>query len=152
MLLPVGGGKVKSHLVIGILALGVLSLVLVCLLWVSRIRSWPFVHGALKVSTLSIEDVDYLLVDGDPANYLGQIQVLSIEIEENMQSFLVRRHLIRWQPFSRHVVNSRWPLLYPLKGLPAGRYMVRYETDEGTSTAGTIVVEPSAIRVISPSQ
>jgi hypothetical protein len=80
------------------------------------------------------------MVEGEPMNYLGQIQSISVEFDNAGKHLVVSRCLIRWNPFSKIVVNNQWPVFYPLADVKPGKYSVVYESSEGEQTAGTFEV------------
>lgn len=81
-----------------------------------------------------------MMVEGDPMNYLGQIQSINIEFDDSGKHLVVSRCLIRWNPFSKIVVNNQWPVFYPLADVKPGKYSLVYKTKEGEATAGTFEV------------
>jgi hypothetical protein len=103
-------------------------------------EKWPILAGTLKVEKVVIGNQPFVMVEGEPMNYLGQIQSINIEFDNSGKRLVVSRCLIRWNPFSKIVVNNQWPVFYPLADLKPGKYAVVYESTEGETAAGSLDV------------
>ena len=100
-------------------------------------RDWPMTAGTLKASKVMVDGQRFVMVDGQPMNYLGQIQSINMDFDGSGNRIVVTRCIVRWNPFSKIVVNNQWPIFYPLEGLKAGKYSVVYRSSEGEQVAGT---------------
>jgi hypothetical protein len=103
-------------------------------------EEWPIQAGTLKADKVNIGNQQFIMVEGQPMNYLGQIQSINIELDDTHSRFVVSRYLIHWNPLSKVVVNNQWPVVYPLDGIKSGKYTVVYKSTEGETTAGTFDV------------
>lgn len=101
---------------------------------------WPMTPGTISAKKVLVEGKSFMMVEGDPMNYLGQIQSINIEFDDSGKHLVVSRCLIRWNPFSKIVVNNQWPVFYPLADVKPGKYSLVYKTKEGEATAGTFEV------------
>jgi hypothetical protein len=123
-------------LVVALLAVVALGIILA----VSTPRDWPMSSGTIKAKKVLVNGQSFVMVEGEPMNYLGQIQSISVEFDNAGKHLVVSRCLIRWNPFSKIVVNNQWPVFYPLADVKPGKYSVVYESSEGEQTAGTFEV------------
>jgi len=96
--------------------------------------------GTIKAKKVLVDGKSFVMVEGEPMNYLGQIQSINIEFDDAGKHLVVSRCLIRWNPFSKIVVNNQWPVFYPLADVKLGSYSVVYRSSEGEQTAGAFEV------------
>jgi len=101
---------------------------------------WPITPGTLKATRVKVAGRDFVMVDGEGINQLGQVQSIAMDFDDAAKKISVNRYLIRWNPFTKITVNNQWPVFYPLEGLKPGKYSVVYKTKEGENIAGTIEV------------
>jgi hypothetical protein len=133
--------KIKFAMLCAII---LLLAVIACLLLVIRIitpEEWPVEAGTLKVETVDINGQAFVKVEGEPINFLGQIQSINIGFNDSSNVLMVARCKIRWSPFSSVTVNNQWPVFYPLAGLKPGKYTVNYKSAKGEATAGSFYVK-----------
>ncbi len=98
---------------------------------------WPIQAGTLKIESFKIGDQPFVMIEGQPMNYFGQIQSINVDFDGTSNRLIVSRCLVRWNPFNKIIVNNQWPVVYPLDGIKAGKYAVVYKSTEGETTAGT---------------
>jgi hypothetical protein len=103
-------------------------------------ESWPLTPGTLKATKIKISGQDFIIVEGEGINKLGQIQSIDVSFDDTRKKIIVNRSLIRWNPFTKIAVNNQWPVLYSLDSLKPGKYSVVYKTTEGEATAGSFDV------------
>lgn len=103
-------------------------------------RAWPMTAGSITAKKVFIEGRPFIMVGGEPMNYLGQIQSINIEFDDSGKRLVVSRCLIRWNPFTKIRVNNQWPVFYPLEDMKLGKYPVVYISADGEQTAGIIDV------------
>lgn len=103
-------------------------------------EEWPISAGTLRAEKFKIGDQPFVMIEGQPMNYLGQIQSINIEFDGVSNRLIVSRCLVHWNPFSKVVVNNQWPVVYPLDGIKPGKYTVVYKGTEGETTAGSFNV------------
>jgi hypothetical protein len=116
-----------------ILALGIV-------VWLATPRDWPMTSGTIKAKKVLIEGQSFVMVEGQPMNYLGQVQSINFDFDDSGSRIVVTRCLIRWNPFNKIIVNNQWPVFYPLEGIKPGKYSVVYRSSEGEATAGNFDV------------
>jgi hypothetical protein len=110
-------------------------------------KPWPMTQGTLKATKVKVEGRDYVMVDGEGINQLGQMQSIAMDFDDIAKKIVVNRYLTRWNPFTKITVNNQWPVIFPLEGLKGGKYSVVYTTKQGEAVAGTVevpVVKPGA--------
>jgi hypothetical protein len=103
-------------------------------------RVWPITQGTLKVTKVVIGGQNFVMIDGEAINQLGQIQSLEVVLDSSANKLVVNRYRILWNPFTKITVNNQWPIFYPLESVKAGQYSVVYQTKEGEATAGNFDV------------
>jgi hypothetical protein len=103
-------------------------------------RSWPMTARTIKAKKVLVDGHSFVMVEGEPMNYLGQIQSINMDFDNSGKRIVVTRCLILRNPFSKIVVNNQWPVFYPLADVKQGKYPVVYMSSEGEQTAGTIDV------------
>jgi len=123
-----------------VVVLSLLVVALVAMLWVSTPKPWPVSQGTLKAKKVSVDGHSFVMIDGDAMNMLGQIQSINVELDEDSKKLIVDRCIVRWNPFSKIIVNNQWPVFYPLDSAKPGKYSVVYHTKEGEATAGNFDV------------
>jgi hypothetical protein len=99
---------------------------------------WPITQGSLKVSKVKISGQDYVMIDGDGINQLGQIQSIDVGFDDVSKKIFVNRYIVRWNPFTKITVNNQWPVFYPLGSFKPGQYSVVYKTTDGEAIAGIL--------------
>jgi hypothetical protein len=109
---------------------------LAIIIWLATPRDWPMTSGTIKAKKVTIEGNSFIMVEGEPMNYLGQIQSINLDFDDTGIRIVVTRCLIRWNPFSKIIVNNQWPVFYPLEGVKPGKYSVVYRSAGGEVTAG----------------
>lgn len=130
----------KNRLLVGFVFV-VLILIIIAAGIVLRLATpeeWPIQAGTLKANKVSIGNQQFLMVEGQPMNYLGQIQSINVELDDVHSRFIVSRYLIHWNPLSKIVVNNQWPVIYPLDGIKSGKYSVVYKSSEGETIAAKL--------------
>ena len=124
----------------GIIVLGVVAALLIVALGVIVVlaipRDWPMSAGTIKAKKVVVDGQSFIMVEGQPMNYLGQIQSINIDFDDAGR-LLVTRCLVLRHPFSKVRVNNQWPVFYPLADVKPGKYPVVYRSSEGEQTAGT---------------
>lgn len=123
-----------------VVVLALLVVALVAMLWVSTPKPWPVSPGTLKAKKVSVDGHSFMMIDGDAMNMLGQIQSINVELDEDSKKLIVDRCIVRWNPFSKIIVNNQWPVFYPLDSAKPGKYSVVYKTKKGEATAGNFDV------------
>lgn len=118
----------------------VVVLVLGILLCLASPRDWPMTPGTLTAKKVSVDGKSFVMVEGQPMNYLGQIQSINIDFDDSAKQIMVTRCIIHWNPFSKFIVNNQWPVIYPLANVKPGKYSVVYRSSEGEQTAGNFEV------------
>lgn len=108
----------------------------VVVLLLGTLQPWPIPSGTLEAKKVSVEGESYIMIQGEPMNALGQVQVLDVELDEDAQKLTVSRYIVRWNPFSEITVNNQWPVFFALESVKPGKYAVVYSTKEGEATAG----------------
>lgn len=131
---------IKVILIVLLTVSGLVILALGMILCLATPRQWPMTSGSITVKKVLVDGQSFVMVDGEPMNYLGQIQSINVEFDDAGRHLVVTRCLIRWNPFSKIVVNNQWPVFYPLSGVKPGKYSVVYKTDEGDAIAGNFDV------------
>jgi hypothetical protein len=129
----------KSMMVV--IAFGILVAVVVLLgiiLVLATPVPWPISAGELKARKVNIAGQEFVMIDGEGMNYLGQMQLINVEVNDKRRRIVVERSLIRRNPFTEVSVNNQWPVFYPLDSLKPGEYNVVYNTGKGEATAGLI--------------
>jgi hypothetical protein len=130
----------KLKLILVALAALICALGLFSLLSSMTPRVWPITSGTLKVTKVAIAGQNFVMIDGPPMNYLGQIQSLEVVLDDSSNKLVVSRYRIRWNPFTQITVNNQWPIFYSLEFVKPGKYSVVYRTTDGEATAGTFDV------------
>ena len=102
-------------------------------------RDWPATAGSIKARKVIADGTNYVMVEGDPMNYIGQMQCINIGLDDSNR-FIVSRCFVLRSPFSKIVVNNQFPIFYPLADVKPGKYSVVYGSSEGEQTAGTFDV------------
>ncbi len=110
------------------------------LLWLATPRRWPFTRGGLQLRQVTLAGQEYAMLEGDPANYLGQVQCVRVMYNKRLDQIEVTRILIRWHPLCHSPANTQWPILYAIGWLPPGKHRVVYETTKGMEEAGEVRV------------
>lgn len=103
-------------------------------------KSWPITPGTLKATKVKVDGRDFVMVDGEGINQLGQIQSIAMDFDDTAKKIFVNRYLTRWNPFTKITVNNQWPVVFSLEGLKPGKYSVVYTTKGGEAVAGTMEV------------
>jgi hypothetical protein len=131
----------KLILTLVVIALAIVGGILLAGLLASMTPTvWPITPGSLKVSKVKVLGQDYVMIDGDGINQLGQMQSIDVDFDDASKRIFVNRYIIRWNPFTKITVNNQWPVFYPLGSLKPGTYSVVYKTKEGEATAGSFEV------------
>ena len=130
----------KTVLTILVVVCVLVVLALSIVVWLSTPRDWPMTPGTIKAKKVVIEGQSFVMVEGQPMNYLGQIQSINIDFDDSGSRVIVTRCLIRWNPFNKIIVNNQWPVFYPLDGIKPGKYSVVYRSSEGERNAGNFEV------------
>jgi len=130
----------KTILVILAVAAVLVILALAVVVCLATPRDWPMTAGSIKAKKVLVDGQSFAMVEGQPMNYLGQIQSINMDFDDSGKRIVVSRCLIRWSPFSKIVVNNQWPVFYPLEGMKPGKYTVVYRSSEGEQTAGSFDV------------
>ena len=125
----------KQVLIAGGVLVAVAGFLLAELLAVMTPSSWPITPGSLRVTKVRIAGEDYVMIQGDGINKLGQIQSIDVGFDEPRKRIVVNRYIIRWNPFTRITVNNQWPVFYLLESFPPGKYSVVYMSSDGEATA-----------------
>jgi hypothetical protein len=94
----------------------------------------------LRITKVAIAGQNFVMIDGEAMNQLGQIQSLEVVLDASSNKLVVSRYLVRWNPFTKITVNNQWPIFYPLEFVKPGKYSVVYQTKEGEATAGNLDV------------
>lgn len=111
--------------------------VLGILLILATPQRWPMTPGSVTAKKIFVDGQAFVVIEGEPMNYLGQVQSINVEFDHSGKELMVTRCIIRWNPFSKIVVNNQWPVFYPLAGVKPGKYPVIYNSSEGDQTAGS---------------
>ena len=125
------------------IALTISIAVVICFGVVLRLatpENWPIPAGTLKAKKAQIDGQPFIMIEGESMNYLGQIQSINLDFDQSNNRILVSRCLVRWNPFSKIIVNNQWPVLYSLDSMKPGKYSVIYKSSDGEQTAGTFDV------------
>lgn len=130
----------KLKLILVAVAAAIFALGLFRLLSSMTPRVWPITPGSLKVTKVAIGGQNFVMIDGDAMNQLGQIQSLEVVLDAASNKLVVSRYLVRWNPFTKIEINNQWPIFYPLEFVKPGKYSVVYQTKEGEATAGNFDV------------
>ena len=130
----------KLKLILVAVAVVIFALGLFRLLSSMTPRVWPITLGTLKATKVAIAGKNFVMIDGEAMNQLGQIQSLEVVLDANSNKLVVSRYLVRWNPFTKITVNNQWPIFYPLEFVKPGKYSVVYQTKEGEATAGNFDV------------
>ncbi|MEI7808570.1 MAG: hypothetical protein WCJ07_08815 [Verrucomicrobiota bacterium] len=130
----------KTFLVISVVICVIVILVLTVILWLATPHNWPMTSGTITAKKVLVEGQSFVMVEGQPMNYLGQIQSINLDFDDSGHHLVVARCLIRWNPFNKLTVNNQWPVFYPLEGVKPGKYTVVYQTKEGEATAANFDV------------
>lgn len=122
---------------------GIPWVILVCLcfvFWIVKelmtIRDWPLSSGTIKIEKVSIGERNFILIDGEPMNYLAQVQSINVELDSSLNEVKVNRYRIFWNPFTEITVNNQFPILYSIDGWKLGKYSVVYGSETGDVLAG----------------
>ncbi|MCK9314624.1 MAG: hypothetical protein M0Q48_00560 [Verrucomicrobia bacterium] len=122
---------------------GIPWVILVCLcfvFWIVKelmtIRDWPLSSGTIKIEKVSIGERNFILIDGEPMNYLAQVQSINVELDSSLNEVKVNRYRIFWCPFTEITVNNQFPILYSIDGWKPGKYSVVYGSETGDVLAG----------------
>jgi hypothetical protein len=122
---------------------GIPWVILVCLcfvFWIVKelmtIRDWPLSSGTIKIEKVSIGERNFILIDGEPMNYLAQVQSINVELDSTFNKVMVNRYRIFWCPFTEITVNNQFPILYSIDGWKPGKYSVVYGSETGDVLAG----------------
>ena len=118
----------------GLTVLGILLAILIVL---ATPRKWPFGVGELKAKKVLIEGQPFIKIEGDPMNYIGQIQSLNVVFDPSVNRIIVSRCRIQWNPLTKITINNQWPVIFPLDFLKPGKYAVVYQTKNGENIAAT---------------
>jgi hypothetical protein len=129
----------KTVFAVSIGAAALIILALAIVVWLATPRDWPMSAGTIKARKVVVDGQSFVMVEGQPMNYLGQMQCINIDFD-NAGRLLVTRCLVLRSPFSKIVVNNQWPVFYPLADLKPGKYSVVYRSSEGEKTAGSFDV------------
>jgi hypothetical protein len=130
----------KFKLIFVVVAVAVFALVFFRLLSSLTPKVWPITPGTLKVTKVVIAEQNFVMIDGEAMNQLGQIQTLEVVLDANSNKFVVSRYMIRWNPFTKITVNNQWPIFYPLEFVKPGKYSVIHQTKKGEAIAGSFDV------------
>jgi hypothetical protein len=123
---------------IGLAVLAIVALtVIICL---ATPRDWPMTPGTIMARKVTIDGHSFVMIEGQPMNYLGQIQSINVDVDGSSNRIVVTRCLMYRNPFSKIVVNNQWPVFHPLADLKPGKYSVVYRSSEGEQTAGNLEV------------
>jgi len=123
-----------------VVTLALLVMATVVIIRLATPQPWPIPPGTLKARKVTVDGQSYLLIEGEPMNQLGQIQLINVEFDADAKRIVVSRYIVRWTPFSGITVNNQWPVLYPLDSVQPGKYAVVYLTKEGEAAAGNFDV------------
>lgn len=80
--------------------------------------------GSVKLRRARLDGKPVLVVEGQNANYVGQVHGIGITWDGN--KVYLEQYVVRWHPFSRLTTHAEWPLLIPLTGLSPDTYEVFY--------------------------
>ena len=130
----------KTILILVVAVAVIIIVALAVILCLSTPRNWPMTAGTLKARKVTVDGQSFVMVEGQPMNYLGQIQSINIDFDDTGKRIVVSRCLVRWNPFARMTVNNQWPAFYPLADVKPGKYSVVYTTTEGEAVAGSFEV------------
>jgi hypothetical protein len=116
-----------------IIALGII-------LMLATPRDWPITSGSIKIEKVVIDQKPFVKIDGEGMNYLGQFQLINVDLDDSRKRISITRCIIFKNPFSKIILSDGWPTFCPLEGAKPGKYSVVYKTDKGEETAGTVDV------------
>src|SRR3712207_2516950 len=88
------------------------------LLMVSRPEKLGFAPGSVKLQQAQLNGKRVIIVTGDPANYLGQLQGIGVEVQG--KRIYLHRFVVRWHPFAQLAVHQDWPVVLPAQELDPG--------------------------------
>jgi hypothetical protein len=117
-----------------------LVVVLSILLRLSTPLEWPFTPGSVKARKVTLDGQSFVFIEGEPANYLNQLQSIDVRCDSARKVILVTRCSLQWNPFTKCKVNNNWPILFSLQGLEPGEYSILYRTSNGDSSAASLNV------------
>ncbi len=100
------------------------------------IREWPLSYSTIKIEKVSIGERNFILINGEPMNYLAQVQSINVELDSSLNKVMVNRYRIFWCPFTKITVNNQFPVLLSIDGWKSGKYSVFYGSKRGESLAG----------------
>jgi len=134
------GEAMKTVFAVSIGAAALIIVAMAIVVWLATPRDWPMTAGTIKARKVVVDGQSFVMVEGQPMNYLGQMQSINIGLDDSSNRFIVSRCLVLRSPFSKIVVNNQWPVVYPLADVKPGKYSVVYRSSEGEQTAGSFEV------------
>jgi hypothetical protein len=112
------------------------------LLTLSKPRRLGFVPGTVKLTHSRLDGERAIVITGQYANLLGQIQGIGYDFKGN--DIYLDRYVMLFHPLSGLTTHQDWPIVFAEKDLAPGRHEIFYWASErGYLSAGSFTVSPT---------